>query len=238
MGFVDGMSLYRGYFAHANVDPSGLEHAPDVGDDDVALKNCVSHSFRRDFELPNALKRFFSLIGLPSQNVDGRFYARRKDCRRCCGDGTWKRSVSGSIGASLYVKGVTGEKDLGWVKFQYGLYIRGGGAGSLSFSYDGCKDKLSGGGCFSIFVEGGIIGEADIKGWWVRGGVGIRGGINISGSVCLSCDGKLCKVKLTSCISARARFWAFARWRKRKWEYVYERSAEACLSKTIYSFSL
>jgi len=121
LGFVDGMSLYRAYFAQYGLDPFGFEHAPDVGDDDFGLQDCVSNSIRRDFGLPDALERFMALIGLPRASVDGRFYARRKDCKRCCGDGTWKPAVSGSVGASLYVKGVTGDKDLRWVKFQYGL---------------------------------------------------------------------------------------------------------------------
>jgi len=218
----------------------GKNYVADTADSGT-LRNCTRDAIRRQYSIPGVVTRAMAALGLPDVELDGRFYAQIERCEVCCGDGTWKPSVTGSIGASLYAKGVQGKKDLKYVSFEYGLYFRAGGAGSVAFAYNGCKDELSGSGCFSVFIEGGLLGQAEAKGGWINVGAGVRGGVNVKSTVCLACAGHSCNVTLQTCVSARFRMWAFLRWNTwwstTKWEYLREYSAEACTPNVvIYSF--
>ena len=165
------MNLYRyvGGNPLDGLDPGGLEEG-DTIDTDGLYRRCRSTLVRREFAVPAALRQFLSLIGLPDVEVNGRFYAKFKRCEKCCPNGTWKPTVAGSIRTSLYAKGVTGKKELEYVTFEYGVYFRAGGAGSFAYMYDGCVGTTSGSGCFTIFVEGGLIGQVEVKGGWVNVG--------------------------------------------------------------------
>jgi hypothetical protein len=75
----------------------------------------------------------------------------------------------------LYAKGVSKKGDWRFIKYELGLYFRAGFAGGIGFSYNGCKDQFSGGGCITGFVEAGLLGQFEvIASHWISAGAGAR----------------------------------------------------------------
>ena len=149
---------------------------------------CTRQDIRRAFSVPDIVHTVMQALQVPDVDVEGKFYAQIKKCKKCCATGITKPTVNAQIGALLQAKGVSWVKDLKYVHLEGGVYFRAGFAAALAVSYDGCTNSVTGGGCATASLEAGIIGQAESTvGGWINVGAGIRGGVKVRSTFCLTC---------------------------------------------------
>jgi RHS repeat-associated protein len=230
-GYVDGLNLYQyvGRNPINSTDPMGLDES-----------RCGELKFRGSIEPNPILDRLLKFVGF--NNISAEVYGGGEWCPLCCGNGTSSKKVTGKTGAKIEGKAGKKELDLKFLNLSIGPYIRVAADYNVSFSYDGCANKFTGGGCGKLEAGIGLEGEAKlvIPGRWgdTSIGAGANGEGSVSAEICIkNTVGSTIGVTAQFCGTLSFRAWANASFWGATVEFGTEAKQTACSREyNIYEY--